>query len=221
MASAGGLLKFLEDHRITTPGESITHVTLTPPGKYFVGSDILQEFYDLYYDYVEVHTNKITLTESPQVLGPCKVDLDFQYEAGTTAHKHTPEQVLQFVLEYVKTMRTFLVVPDAVEVYVMEKKKPTPKKDGAAGGVHVLVPDVRTTKYVEMGIRDVMLTKMSMFDDVPLKEKEWSSINGPSGGTEPALKGGEGPAAVPDGELADAIDAAEECPGECIFFDEA
>jgi len=176
MASAGGLLKFLEDHRITTPGESITHVTLTPPGKYFVGSDILQEFYDLYYDYVGVHTNKITLTESPQVLGPCKVDLDFQYEAGTTAHKHTPEQVLQFVLEYVKTMRMFLVVPDAVEVYVMEKMKPTPKKDGAAGGVHVLVPDVRTTKYVEMGIRDVMLTKMSMFDDVPLKEKEWSKV---------------------------------------------
>ena len=29
------------------------------------------------------------------------------------------------------------------------------------------------------------------------------------------------PQTVPDGELADAIDAAEECPGECIFFDEA
>jgi ferredoxin len=53
-----------------------------------------------------------------------------------------------------------------------------------------------------------------------VKEKEWADINGPGGGSTPALKGGDGTAAVPDGELADAIDAAEECPGECIFFDE-
>jgi ferredoxin len=53
-----------------------------------------------------------------------------------------------------------------------------------------------------------------------VKEKEWSDLFGPAGGTEPALKGGDGTASVPDGELADAIDAAEECPGECIFFDE-
>ena len=51
-----------------------------------------------------------------------------------------------------------------------------------------------------------------------VKEKAWPNRFGPSGGTEPALKGTDG-ADMPD-DLADAvIDAAEECPGECIFFD--
>ena len=52
------------------------------------------------------------------------------------------------------------------------------------------------------------------------KEREWSNRFGPSGsGSEPALKGAQGTAKMPD-DLADAvIDAAEECPGECIFFD--
>ena len=51
-----------------------------------------------------------------------------------------------------------------------------------------------------------------------VKEKSWPNRFGPSGsGSEPALKGTDG-ADMPD-DLADAvIDAAEECPGECIFF---
>jgi len=53
-----------------------------------------------------------------------------------------------------------------------------------------------------------------------VKEKAWATIGGPDGGTDPALKGGDGTADVPAGDLGDAIDAAEECPGECIFFDE-
>jgi len=53
-----------------------------------------------------------------------------------------------------------------------------------------------------------------------VKEASWSDRFGPSGGTEPALAGGTGTAAVPDNQIDDAIDAAEECPGECIFFDQ-
>lgn len=33
------------------------------------------------------------------------------------------------------------------------------------------------------------------------------------------LEGAEGTREVPVGRLVDAIEAAEECPGECIFFD--
>jgi len=176
MASAGGLIKFLDDHRTTTPGESITHTTITPPGKFFIGDDALGDFYELFYDYVEVHGNKISLVESPQSLGPCKVDLDFQYEAGTTTHLHTHAQVVKFTQEYVKTLYTFLKIDGPVEVYIMEKKKPVAKRDGAAGGVHLMVPGVRTTKYIEMAIREIMLTKMSVFDEVPLKEKEWTKV---------------------------------------------
>lgn len=69
---------------------------------------------------------------------------------------------------------------------------------------------------------EISPTLFEMHDDglAYVKEKSWSDRFGPDGGTEPALKMGDGTAEVPTGELADAVDAAEECPGECIFFDE-
>ena len=53
-----------------------------------------------------------------------------------------------------------------------------------------------------------------------VKEREWPNRFGPTGvGAQPALRMAEGTAAVPDELANDAIEAAEECPGECIFFD--
>jgi ferredoxin len=37
--------------------------------------------------------------------------------------------------------------------------------------------------------------------------------------SEPLKRGAEGLASVPDGRLDEVIDAAEECPGECIFIE--
>lgn len=50
--------------------------------------------------------------------------------------------------------------------------------------------------------------------------KEVSDPNGLDDKGEPKLKMAEGLAIVPDNLLNDAIDAAEECPGACIFFNE-
>jgi P4 family phage/plasmid primase-like protien len=178
MSAAGGLMNFLERKKITTAGEMITHQTLPPnPSKYFIGDDDLQQFYELYHEYVAVWNNKIALVESPYpALGLCKVDLDFLYEPGTTENLHTRDQIVNFSIEYVKTLKTFLVSPDPVEVYVMEKKLPVKKEKGMAGGVHIMVPAMRTNKHIEIAVRNIMLTKMSAFDDLPLKVKEWSKV---------------------------------------------
>lgn len=53
-----------------------------------------------------------------------------------------------------------------------------------------------------------------------VKEAAWSNLTGPNGqGHEPALHGNTGTATVPDDLVNAAIDAAEECPGECIFVE--
>lgn len=53
-----------------------------------------------------------------------------------------------------------------------------------------------------------------------VKEAEWPNIKGPDGqGGEPQLKMAQGTAAVPEPLMQDVIEAAEECPGECIFID--
>ena len=52
-----------------------------------------------------------------------------------------------------------------------------------------------------------------------VKEVSWPNLMGPSGsGLEPAYKMSEGLADVPDKLLEQVIDAALECPLECIFL---
>ena len=50
-----------------------------------------------------------------------------------------------------------------------------------------------------------------------VKEAGWSDINNGGGG--PALVGPSGLATVQDGHVAEVVEAAEECPGECIFIE--
>ena len=54
-----------------------------------------------------------------------------------------------------------------------------------------------------------------------VKESAWQTIYGPDGSVkgEPMLQMAEGMATVPDGDVEAAIEAAEECPGECIFLE--
>jgi ferredoxin len=53
-----------------------------------------------------------------------------------------------------------------------------------------------------------------------VKERDWPNRFGPTGaGDAPQLRMAEGTADVPEELVNEAIEAAEECPGECIFFD--
>lgn len=51
-----------------------------------------------------------------------------------------------------------------------------------------------------------------------VKEADWPNIYQGTG-KDPKYKMAQGRANVPDELLADTIDAAEECPGECIFVE--
>jgi ferredoxin len=53
-----------------------------------------------------------------------------------------------------------------------------------------------------------------------VKEVSWPNLFGPNGSSDgPAYKMSEGLASVPENLLEDVIEAAEECPGECIFIE--
>ena len=53
-----------------------------------------------------------------------------------------------------------------------------------------------------------------------VKEVDWSTLFGADGkGAKPAYQMAEGMAQVPDNLLEAVIEAAEECPGECIFIE--
>jgi ferredoxin len=50
-------------------------------------------------------------------------------------------------------------------------------------------------------------------------EKNFGSTKELDGGGEPVMKMATGLARIPEGLLSDVIEAAEECPGECIFIE--
>lgn len=53
-----------------------------------------------------------------------------------------------------------------------------------------------------------------------VKEADWPNLFGPAGsGSGPALQGAAGQAAIPADQLDATIEAAEDCPGECIFIE--
>ena len=53
-----------------------------------------------------------------------------------------------------------------------------------------------------------------------VKEAAWPNLLGPDGtGSGPKYQMAEGMAEVPDSLLEATIEAAEECPGECIFIE--
>lgn len=53
-----------------------------------------------------------------------------------------------------------------------------------------------------------------------VKNAEWPNLFGPDGkGDNPKLQMAQGTALFPDSVLEDVIEAAEDCPGECIFIE--
>jgi ferredoxin len=54
-----------------------------------------------------------------------------------------------------------------------------------------------------------------------VKEADWPNLYGPKGSVkgEPVHKMSGGMATVPDQDIDALIEAAEECPGECIFVE--
>ena len=188
MAGTEALVKFLHDRKKDGRDDPHTHVsfgnTLDIPGRMFIGDDELDEFYRLWIEAVDIYEKKICLVEKTTEFSLLRVDLDFLYNLSTTENQHTREQVIDFVQRYMRQATRYLKIETPVEVYVFEKKRTTLKKKdkdstpkGMAGGIHIQVPDVITTKHVEQQIRLNLIPDMEdIFSGLPVIEKDWSKV---------------------------------------------
>lgn len=173
MESKRRLQQFLDNHR----GDGVISHTSMDKGKYFIPEDEMGEFYDLYVEAIKDDA-RLYLTEKPREIGPLRIDFDFIYEQKTEKHLHTQEQVLTFAKAYMDSMKEFLNLPAITNVYVMEKRRPTfdSKKQRFKSGIHIVVPDVCTHKYVEQNVRRALLKRMDeFFPGLPLKDS-WDKV---------------------------------------------
>ena len=174
MAQKGTLRDFLESHKADRVW---THTSLAG-GKYFIPQDDLNRFYDLYVDSI-LDQEKQYLTEKPTDIGPLRIDFDFIYPGSeVTSHQHTRDQVCSFAKAYMGEISNYLQVPDKVKLYIMEKRKPTldSKKNRMKSGIHIVVPDVCTHKFVEQRVRRNLIPTMDEhFKGLPLTET-WEKV---------------------------------------------
>lgn len=149
--------------------------------KWFIHEDDRLEFYRLYCADLRKSIPQF-LTERSTPIGQMRVDLDFKYEGHVEEHKHTQDQVLKFVDAYLQEAKRWVIMPEIVEVYILEKEYPTydPIKKISSSGIHIQIPDIKTRADVEKGIRRALLQRMeSFFPNLGLM-KGWDDVYDPS-----------------------------------------
>jgi P4 family phage/plasmid primase-like protien len=173
MAEKDNLRSFLNRHKADNVW---THTSLAG-GKFFIPEDDMTKFYDLYVESI-LDQEKQYLVEKTTEIGPLRIDFDFIYGQDVDKHLHTKEQVCNFVNAYMNEVSQYLQIPPEVKLYIMEKRKPTldTKKNRMKSGIHIVVPDVCTHKFVEQRVRRNLLKSMeTYFTGIPLTEG-WDKV---------------------------------------------
>jgi P4 family phage/plasmid primase-like protien len=167
------LPKFLNANTSTT---QFTHTGLKG-GKYWIPEDKQDQFYDLYAEWL-LDGKLVHLVEKNTKIGSLRIDFDFIYDPSVKTHQHTQQQVVEFTKAYMKEVAEYLVIPENVEIYVMEKRKPThdEKNNRMKSGIHIVIPSISTSTNVEQSIRRNLLKSMdTYFPGLPLIEK-WDKV---------------------------------------------
>jgi P4 family phage/plasmid primase-like protien len=164
-------------------GEKATHTSMSG-GSWAIGEDEIDEFYRLYCDHVRNH-GPLHMTEKSTRIGAVRIDLDFKYNGRHDEHLHKQSQVIEFVKAVMVEVKKYLVISDNVEIFVSEKPEPTyyaateKKPEYSKSGLHIVMPTLKTNRFVEEDIRRTLLKRMpEFFPDLPLADK-WEKVYDP------------------------------------------
>jgi P4 family phage/plasmid primase-like protien len=164
-------------------GDKATHTSMTG-GSWAIPDDDIDEFYRLYCDHVRNH-GPLHMTEKSTRIGAVRIDLDFKYDGRHDEHLHKQSQVVDFVKAVMVEVKKYLVINDNVEIFVSEKPEPTyyaateKKPEYSKSGLHIVIPGLKTNRFVEEDIRRNLLKRMpEFFPDLPLSDK-WEKVYDP------------------------------------------
>ena len=167
----------LRDFLAANKSDSVFTHTGLKGGKFFIKDEDLPRFYDLYTESI-LDGDHVHLVEKNTQIGSLRVDFDFIYKPDVLTHQHTREQVVNFCKAYMDNVAEYLQVPPKVEIFVMEKRKPTldVKGNRMKSGIHIVVPDIATTSNVEQSVRrNLLKTVSTFFPNLPLNEG-WDKV---------------------------------------------
>ena len=160
---------FMNAHRTTGTDWNLTGMNKgVDTGKYLVGDEEYGQFLSIFNNHVfGTPPRSSSLLERPREKGPILVDLDLHYEVGgPLVRRFTPDDVRDFIAEYVAAMIYFSKVESLTEdLYFYHLEKPAPeveKKDSGSfhkDGVHIQCPSITLSPKYQYGIRGYLLSR--------------------------------------------------------------
>lgn len=165
-------------------GETCTHTRLKDVelgikgGAYLIPDSELEEFYKKYYNHAFVEGKQEYLTEIQlHDAGPILVDFDFKYDFSVEERQHTKDHVVDMVLLYMNTLKTFLKIDAVVNipVFVFEKTTVNCKTDMTKDGIHMII-GIHMERKQQMYLRSQVLLELpKVWGDLPVKNS-WEDI---------------------------------------------
>ena len=165
---------FLDAHRAETKSGLETHQLFGHGILYTIPEEKMDDFYRLYCNHIS-NSGPLTITEKMTRIGPLRVDLDFLYDGHVEDHRHTQAMTIAFVKAYMSEAARYVQIKDITDVFVMEKPEPTfyPGKKESKSGIHLIVPEVRVNRNIELAIRNTLLPKMDDYFPGLEMKKDW------------------------------------------------
>ena len=151
--------KFVNDRR-TVEKSAFTHTSMKGGAYYIPGPDE-EKLLKLYSE--ELKRGKpLYMTENPRDELPILIDLDFRFPIDKTERQYTTDMIKEIVKTYVYQLGLYIDLSENTDICVMEKAHPIVdvKKNVVKDGIHIMMPNLVTSKYVQLQVRERCLSEL-------------------------------------------------------------
>ncbi len=164
----GDLCTFLLKYQVEKWSE-YTHTSIVKPtGSFYIPSDKLDDFYELYAKAVS-NEDDLYVTEKHRDISPVLIDIDFRFEKDDEIpimRKYTNDDVFELVKLYANVIKDYIDISE-YDMYVMQKPCPVADKNAVKDGIHIVIPEIVTKPSLQFIIRKNVLTRCkSIFSNI-------------------------------------------------------
>lgn len=160
----------------TTKGEQYTHTKIGDNklniygGTYCIPNENVNEFYNVYKDYVLRQNKESYLTEKQLENGPILIDFDFRYDPSIETKQHNIDDIITMIeniFECIKKIKN--TTSEIFKCHVFEKSDVnTSSEDITKDGIHIII-DIQMDFTEKILLRNEMLKQMiDIFNELPL-----------------------------------------------------
>lgn len=141
-------------------GSMHSHTSMKPPGLFHIPVNDLPEFYKNYSEAL-AESCDLSITEAHRYISPLLVDLDFKVSSEQDTDKHIYDDTIvsQIVDAYCKRIGECFIISEDIDVFVLEKKKPTfvKKQKKIKDGIHIIFPNIVAKCDAQYALRESLL----------------------------------------------------------------